>query len=84
MSERHTVTLRQGITVYHDMFDHMDGVMRSLAKKMTQSKEDWFFAEKLACQKLSKHYSDVTPTTGKILISAYILDPIRMLGSFRF
>jgi len=27
MSKRHTVTLHHIITVYNDMFDHMDGVM---------------------------------------------------------
>jgi hypothetical protein len=27
MSKEHTVTLHQVITVYNDMFDHMDGVM---------------------------------------------------------
>jgi hypothetical protein len=30
------------------MIDHMDGVMRALAKKKTQWKEDLFFAVKLA------------------------------------
>jgi hypothetical protein len=48
MSKRHTVTLRHVITVYNDMFDHMNGVMRALAPKMTQWKEDLFFALKLA------------------------------------
>jgi len=31
MLKRHTVTLHYVITVYNDMFDHMDGVMRALA-----------------------------------------------------
>jgi len=53
MSTRHTVTLHYMITVYNDMFDHMDGVMRALAKNKTQWKEDLFFAVKLARQKLS-------------------------------
>jgi len=35
MSKRHTVTLHHVITVYNDVFDHMDGVMRALAKKKT-------------------------------------------------
>jgi hypothetical protein len=34
--------------VYNDLFDHMDGMMRALAKKKTQWKEDMFFAVKLA------------------------------------
>jgi len=83
MSKRHTVTLHHVITVYDDMFDHMDGVMRALAKKKTQWKENLFFAVKLARQKLSKYYAEVTPTTGMLLISAHILDPFRKLRSFR-
>jgi len=70
MSKRHKVTLHHAITVYNDMFDHMDGVMRALAKKKTQWKEDLFFAVKLAWQKLSKYYAEVTPTTGMVVISA--------------
>jgi hypothetical protein len=42
-----------------------------------------FFAVKLARQKLSKYYAEVTPTTGKLLISAQILDPFWKLRSFR-
>jgi hypothetical protein len=83
MSKRHTVTLHHVITVYNDMFDHMDGVMRALAKKKTPWKEDLFFAVKLARQKLSRYYAEVTPTTGMLLISAHILDPFRKLRSFR-
>jgi len=54
MAKRHIVTLHHVITVHNDMFDHMDGVMRPLAKKKTQWKEDLFFAVKLARQTLSK------------------------------
>jgi len=57
MSKRHTITLHHDITVYNDMFGHMDGVMRALAKKKTQWKEDLFFAVKCAWQKLSKYYT---------------------------
>jgi len=71
------------ITVYNDMFDHMDGVMRALAKKKTQWKEDLFFAVKLAWQKLPTYYAEVTPMTGMLLISAQILDPFRKSRSFR-
>jgi len=81
MSKRHTVTLHHVITVYNDMFDHMDGVMRTLAKKKTQWKEQLFFAVKLARQKRSKYYAKVTPTTGMLLISGHILDPFRKLRS---
>jgi hypothetical protein len=83
MSKWHTVTLHHVITVYNDMFDHMDGVMRVLAKKKTQWKEDLFFAVKVAGQKLSKYYTEVTPTTGTLLLWAHILDPFRNLRSFR-
>jgi len=83
MSKRHTVTLHHVITVYNDMFDHKDGVMRALAKKKTQWKEDVFFVVKLARQKLSKYIAEVTPTTGMLLISAHILDPFRKLRLFR-
>jgi len=46
MSKRHTVTLHHVISVYNDMFDHMDDVMRAAAKKKTQWKEELFFAGK--------------------------------------
>jgi len=82
MLMRHTVTLHHVITVYNDMFDHMDGMIRALAKKKTQWKEDLFFAVKLARQKISKYYAEVTPMTGMLLISAYILDPIPKLRLF--
>jgi len=61
------------------MFDHMDGVMRALAKKKTPWKEDLFFAVKLAQQKLSKYYAEVTPSMGMLHISAHILDPFQKL-----
>ena len=83
MSKRHTVTLHHVITVDNDMFDHMDGVMRPLARKKTRWKEDLFFAVKSARPKLSKYYAVVTLTTGKRLISAHILDPFRKLRLFR-
>jgi hypothetical protein len=83
MSNRHTVTLYHVITVYNDIFDHMDGVMPALAKKKTPWKEDLFFAVKLARQNLSKYYAEVNLTTGMLLIAAHILDPFRKLGSLR-
>jgi len=65
------------------MFDHMDGMMWALAKKKTPWKEDLFFAVKFAQQKLSRYYTEVTPMTGMLLISAHILDLFRKLQSFR-
>jgi len=83
ISKRHTVTLHHVITVYNDMFDHMDGVMQALAEKKTQWKEDLFFAVKLARQKLSTYYAEVTPMMGMLNISAHILDLFLMLRSLR-
>jgi len=83
MSKRHTITLHHVITVYNHMFDHMDGVLRALAKKKTKWKEDLYFAVKYARHMLSKYNGEVTSTTGTLLISAHILDPFRKLRSFR-
>ena len=78
LSKRYTITLEHVITVYHEMFDHRDDIMRALAKKNTQWQEDLFCAVKLAGQKLSKYCAEVTPTMGMLLISAHILDPFQM------
>jgi hypothetical protein len=48
MSNRHTATSHHVITVSNDMFNHIDGMMRALAKRKTQCKEDLFLAVKLA------------------------------------
>jgi hypothetical protein len=48
MSNRHTATLHHVITLFNDMFNHMHGMMRALAKRKTQCKEDLFLAVKLA------------------------------------
>jgi len=82
ISKRFTVTLHHVIAVYNDMFDHMDGMMHALAKKKTPWKEDLFFTVKLARQKLSEYYAEVTPTMGILLISAPILDPFWKLRLF--
>jgi len=83
MSKTQPVTLHHIITVYNDMFDYMDDMMHALAKTKTPWKEDLFFAVKLARQKLSKYYAEVTPTTSMLLISAHILDPFWKLRLFR-
>jgi len=54
MSQRHKVTLHHVSTVYNDMFDHMDRIMRALAQMKTQWKEDLLYTIDLARQKLSK------------------------------
>jgi hypothetical protein len=78
MSKQHSITLPHVITLDNDMFDHMDGLISALAKKMTPWKEDLRFVVKCARQKLSKYYTEVTPMTGMFVISAHILDPFRM------
>jgi len=83
ISKRHTITHHHVITGDNDMFDHMDGVMRAFSKEKTQWKEDLFFAVKCAWQKLSKYYTEGTPTTGMLHISARILDLFRKSRSFR-
>lgn len=77
------VTLHHLITVYNEMFNHMNGVLRALGKKKTQSKEDLYFILKFAGQPPSTDYADVTPTMGMLLISAHILHGFQMLRSFR-
>jgi len=83
MSKWYTVTLHHVITVYNDMFDLMDGVMRAFPKTKTQRMADWFFAVKCARQKLSKYYTAVTLTTGMLLIAAHWIDPFRKVRLFR-
>jgi len=83
MSKRHIVTLHDVISVYNDMFDHVDGVMWALAKKKTQWREDLYFAVKFAQQKLSIHHPEVTAKTGLLPISAHIIDPFQNWRSFR-
>src|SRR5258705_6567987 len=74
MSKQHTITLHHVITFYNDMFDHMHGMMRALAKKKTQWKQNLFFAVKCARQKLSKYYTYLTTMTGMLPISGHMLD----------
>jgi hypothetical protein len=47
MSKRHTVSLHHLISVYNDMFNHLDGILRALAENKTQWKDDLFFTVKL-------------------------------------
>jgi len=54
MSKQHTVTLYHVTTFCNDMCDHLDGVIRALAKKKTQWSEDLYFTVKVACHKLFK------------------------------
>jgi len=74
MSKRHTISLYHVITVDNDKLFHVDGIMQGLADKKTQWKEDLYFAIRLARQKLSNYYAEVTPQTGMLLTSAYIVN----------
>jgi hypothetical protein len=82
MSKRQTVTLHHVITVYNDMFDRMDGVLRALIKKKTPLKRDVYISLRSARRKLSKYYATVTPKTGVLLIIARLLDPYWKLRTF--
>jgi len=62
------------MSVFNDMLDHMGGVMPALPMKMTQCKEDLYFAVKFVHQKQFWCYSDVNPMTGTILITVHIFD----------
>jgi hypothetical protein len=61
----------------------MDGVMQALANKQTEWNKDLYLVMKFARQKLSKYYTDVTSTTGVLLIGAHILELFWKLASFR-
>jgi len=61
----------------------MDVVIQALAKKKTKWKEDLYFAVMFAQQKQFNYYAEVTPTTGMLLISAHILDPLWKPRLFR-
>jgi len=65
---RHTFGLHHIITVYNDMFDHVDCITPTLAKKKTPWKEDLYSTVKLAREKLPKLYAQSAPTMGKLLI----------------
>jgi len=61
----------------------MDGVMRALAKKKTEWKEDLFFAVKSAQQTMSKYYADMAPSTRMVIIPTHILNPLQKLRLLR-
>jgi len=65
------------------MFDRMDGIMQALAKKKMQLKQCLYITVKVARQKVSKYYAEVTPMTGLHLIAAYTVHPFRNVWSSR-
>jgi hypothetical protein len=83
MSKWHKGTLYYDTTIYNSMLHDMDRVMRLLAKNMTQWKEDIYSAVKVAWQKLSKLYAEVTTTPGVLLIATLILDSSWLLWLLR-
>jgi len=60
----------------------MDCIMQDLANENTQLKEHLFFAVKLAWQKPSKYFPEVTPIIFLLVISIYLLDTFQKLKSF--
>jgi len=83
MSKWYTVTLYDIHTVYKDMFDQTDGIMRAVARKKPQFKADSYFALKVVRQKMIECYAEVTLTSSMLVISALIFDLWRKLRSFR-
>jgi hypothetical protein len=65
----------------NDIFEYMDGLIRTLAKKKTQWKEKVLFAVKFARWMLSNYYAKVTLASGMYLIAANILYPFLKLRS---
>jgi len=82
MSTRYTLTPHCNITLWDDMYDHIDGIMWALPKWNTWCREHLYFTIMYMWQKLSKYYADVTSNTSMIHISANIVDPFQKLQSF--
>jgi len=60
----------------------MDCVVRALAKKITQWKEDLEFARKFRQQKLTKYYTGFSDMAGMLLVSADFLNLLWKLEWF--
>src|SRR6266481_3837812 len=82
MSKRQSITLHRVITIYNDMFDHIESVLKALVKKRTQWKKDIHKAVRASRAKLREYYFNVMPGTGLLLILAMILDSFRKLRTF--
>jgi hypothetical protein len=82
ITNSHPVTLHHIITLYNDMFNHLDAIICALVKKNPQWKEAVYFAMNFAWQKLSKYYPEVTPTTGILIFSAHMFDSLWKLLAF--
>jgi len=65
------------------MFDHMEGIIKALAKKQIQWKVDIRRAMRSARSKLSAYYAEVTPESGLLLILVQMLDPYRKTRMFQ-
>jgi hypothetical protein len=60
----------------------MDGMIRALAKKRTLEGRHVLCCEYVP-QKMTKYYTEVTPTTRMLLVSGHILNRFWKLRSFR-
>ena len=76
---KYMASLHPIITVYNNMFNHIDGIMQAVTKEKTQWKEDLYFAVKFSRQKVSIYYSEVSSMTARHLISAHMLEPFHKL-----
>ena len=83
LSKRHTITLHRVISIYNEMFDHMEGAMNLLKSKQTAWKKDVHHAVQAAHRKLQGYYAQVTPESGLLLILAALLDPFRKAKTFK-
>jgi hypothetical protein len=83
MSKSHTVSLHHVIIMYNDLINPMEGMTRAMTERKTQWKEYLYFPLKIAHQKHSESYAEVTPMSSQHLISGHIDDPVWMLRSFR-
>jgi hypothetical protein len=83
MSKIPTVAQHYVITVYNNMFDRTEEVVRSFIMKKIPWKNDSYFVVKIAQQKLFKYYANVHATTDLVQNSAHMLKCILKLRSFR-
>jgi len=57
--------------------------MHALGNKKTQWKEDLYFGLKIACNRVCKYYSQVTPEMGMLPVPTQILNPFGKFQPFR-
>src|SRR5437588_8939239 len=57
MSKWRTITLHRVISIYNDIFDHMESVSKALTKKKLQWKREFHHAIRYVRTKLRKYYT---------------------------